>query len=198
MDIEGLRERKKLATRESICEAAMRLALERGLERVRVHDIAAEAGVSPRTYNNYFSSKEQAVCALMVDRAPRLGEALRDRPPEEPLADAISSSIISVNPGPRREMIHLIMSTPALHSEFLKVMALRESTFAEAIADRVDAPPAELFPQLMAAAYSTAGRVVMQKWLAADGDADYASMLREALELLAPMARAYEQAHVRR
>ncbi|HEY5017289.1 MAG TPA: helix-turn-helix domain-containing protein, partial [Streptosporangiaceae bacterium] len=59
----GLRERKKLATRQALGAAAMRLAIERGLENVLVEDIAAAADVSPRTFNNYFASKYEAICA---------------------------------------------------------------------------------------------------------------------------------------
>jgi len=43
--------------------AALRLAVERGLENVTVEDITAEAGVSLRTFGNYFSSKYEAICA---------------------------------------------------------------------------------------------------------------------------------------
>ncbi len=43
--------------------------VERGLENVLVEDIAAAAGVSPRTFNNYFASKYEAICALALDRA---------------------------------------------------------------------------------------------------------------------------------
>ena len=44
----GLRERKKVATRRALGLAAMRLAVERGLENVLVEDIAEAAGVSTR------------------------------------------------------------------------------------------------------------------------------------------------------
>ncbi|MEV6641490.1 helix-turn-helix domain-containing protein [Amycolatopsis sp. NPDC051371] len=82
-----LRERKKLATREALSVAALRLALERGPGNVRVDDIADAAGVSPRTYNNYFSSREQAIVAAMTaERVLRIAAALRARPATEPLA----------------------------------------------------------------------------------------------------------------
>src|SRR5258708_36515961 len=84
MEDGGLRARKKLATREALSRAALRLALERGLENVRVEDIAAAAGGSPRTYNNYFSSREEAICALRSRRAGRIAAARRAPPPGGP------------------------------------------------------------------------------------------------------------------
>ena len=65
----GLRERKSSPPGRRSGEAAMRLAIERGLDKVLVEDIAAAADVSTRTFNNYFASKYEAICALMLDRA---------------------------------------------------------------------------------------------------------------------------------
>lgn len=57
----GLRERKRIATRRAIQRAVLRLATERGLEQLTIEDISREADVSPRTFFNYFGSKDAAV-----------------------------------------------------------------------------------------------------------------------------------------
>src|SRR6266498_2570771 len=170
----GLRERKKLATREALSWAAVRLALERGLHRVRVDDIAAAAGVSPRTYNNYFSSREEAICAAAAARARQVGAALRARPPDEPLGEAIIRAMVDRyvrNGEPDKRMIRLIVSEPALRGEFLKTVAARD-----------------LEPRLLAVVVSGATRVATVHWLRPDVDASFASVAETALRLVVPPA----------
>src|SRR3954468_8253184 len=85
----GLRARKKLTTRQALARGALRLAVERGPGNVRREDIAAAVNVSLRTFNNYFSSKEDAIVWLAVERAVGIGDRLRGRPADEPLGDAL-------------------------------------------------------------------------------------------------------------
>jgi AcrR family transcriptional regulator len=144
----GLRERKKVATRHALGVAALRLAMERGLENVLVEDIAEAAGVSARTFNNYFGSKYEAICALRFDRAMRIGAALRERPADEPLWDAIVAAVMSEYGSADRAFdedwmasIRLVTSTQALRGEYLKVQAMMQHSLAEAIALRVGFKP---------------------------------------------------------
>lgn len=57
----GLRERKRLATRRAIQRATLTLSTQNGFDRVTVDEISNVAQVSPRTFFNYFPSKEAAV-----------------------------------------------------------------------------------------------------------------------------------------
>lgn len=66
---DGLRERKKRATRSALQSSAVALFRRHGPDAVTVEDICADAGVSPRTFFNYFSTKEEAVF-LMEEGVP--------------------------------------------------------------------------------------------------------------------------------
>jgi AcrR family transcriptional regulator len=183
----GLRERKKAETREAISHAAVELALRDGLENVRVADVAAAADVSPRTYNNYFASIPEAVCADLTDRALALAGAVLLRPRAEPLHEAIANAILDQQDGePDRRLIRMILHTPALRGEFFKAMVARDTALAEVISERTGTQPGDLYPQILAAAVSGVTRVVTQRWLQ-DDTADYATLLREALAMVAPM-----------
>jgi AcrR family transcriptional regulator len=206
----GVRERKKVATRKAISAAALRLARERGPENVRVDDIAEAANVSPRTYNNYFSSREQAIMvALAAERGLRIGDALRARPAGEPLDEAVVGAVVEQYTGdgePDRETLALITSAPALQAEFLDTIAAIERPLAEAIAARTgtDAGPADgdseaggdsgtrcaLGPEVLAAAVSAAARVAAERWLRPDPETPFSAMLLDALTWITPALRA--------
>ncbi|MGW0594074.1 TetR/AcrR family transcriptional regulator [Streptosporangium sp. NPDC002607] len=193
-DAPDLRARNRQATREAISHAALRLAIEQGphgLALVRVHDIATAAGVSPRTYNNYFSSRAEAICAFQADQSTRAGQALRSRPADEPLDQAVIAAVIELytNPEPDRAGLRMIMSTPELEGEALKAFTMAEGPLAEAIAARTGTDPGrDLFPAVTAAAIAGAIRVAGRHWLEPGNPESFATTLRRALTCVFPAA----------
>src|SRR5215467_338107 len=187
-DMAGLRERKKQATREALRLAALRLAVEKGWDQVRVEDIAAEAGVSTRTFNNYFTSKDEAFLATAYDRGARMQAALAARPAQEPLWPAVIEAVVH---GFADQAIDLrqarrIRPTPTLAAEQLKATAVIEHGLAEGIARRIGADVEHnLYPRLVAAAVISATRVTIEHWLRTESDLPFPLVLREALERVA-------------
>src|SRR5215831_7108200 len=186
-DQPGLRERKKRATREALRLAALRLAVEKGWEQVRVEDIAAEAGVSTRTFNNYFASKDEAFLATAYDRGARQA-ALAARPAGEPLWPAVIEAVIY---GFADETIDLrqarrIRPTSALAAEQLKATAVIEQGLAEGVAQRIGADVEhDLYPRLVAAAVTSATRVTIEHWLRTESGLPFPLVLRNALQRVA-------------
>jgi AcrR family transcriptional regulator len=195
----GLRERKKSETRAALSWAAIRLIVERGADNVLVEDIAAEAGVSPRTFNNYFSSKGEAVAARHLDRCRQLAQDLRDRPDGEPLWTAITHSVlaqlepgpeVTAHPRPDREQwttgVRAMMQAPSLQAEMLRAGTLAEADIAAAIADRTGTDvERDLYPRLVAAAVMAAQNICQERFIKSGGTVEMGQLLTEALNQFA-------------
>lgn len=84
-----LRERKKEQTRKTIHRAALQLAISRGPAQVTIDDIADRAGISPRTFFNYFTSKDEAYVGFTSRAAETIACALRARPAGESITAGV-------------------------------------------------------------------------------------------------------------
>jgi AcrR family transcriptional regulator len=187
----GLRERKKLATRQALARTAMLLALERGLENVRVEDITDAVSVSRRTFTNYFSSKEEAIASLSAGRAARAAEALRQRPAGEPLAEALAEAFAAQHEAAtnvdrdRMERIWTLVASPALVGEYLKTLARAEAPLAKAISERSGTDPGDLYSHVLAAAVTAAVRAATRHWIASHGADSLPDLIRQAVRQIA-------------
>src|SRR5216683_2917226 len=91
----SLRERKKLATRRLLRRAALDLVAQRGLTNVTVEDIAEAADVSPRTFFNYFPSKEAALFGADPERIAALRDGVLHQAPGQSALGALRQVLVA-------------------------------------------------------------------------------------------------------
>lgn len=183
------RELYKEQTRLDLALAAFELAKSEGLAAVRVPQIAAAVGVSPRTFNNYFASKEQAIAWLAGRHAAGTASLLRERPSDEPLGQALVEAILGqyrparddgLPPHWLRDFRALVAREPALHGEYLTAMASAERDVGDAIIERVPSL-STLQARVVAAMVAGAERAAVMHWMNTPSGALTATV-REAVE----------------
>ncbi|WP_326615047.1 TetR family transcriptional regulator [Streptomyces scopuliridis] len=211
----GLRERKKQATRAALAEAAVRLAAEHGAENVTVEAISEAAGVSPRTFFNYFDSHDDAF--VMIDRGigERVRRAVREAPASVPALDAVREALATeLADVEEQQEIWELRATVLQRSPHLLVRGMgahmaEELELAEAIAERLGAPAFRtaggergsrgpgpcahvpdtsalgLYPRLLAAVATTAVRVAVEHWCAQGPEVTFPDIFRRVFAHLA-------------
>ncbi|MEV4421831.1 TetR family transcriptional regulator [Patulibacter sp. NPDC049589] len=159
---EGLRERKKRLTRQLISDTATWMFCERGFDKVRVSEVAAEAGVSEKTVFNYFPTKESLVFDREDDVVEGVRKALTDRGPDESPTQAMVAFI-------ERECTHIdalgseyqpmflaflrmIDETPALQAARQQMAAKLVAVARDALAASVGVDPRDPEPYVAAQA----------------------------------------------
>ena len=191
----SLRERNKEATREAIAEAAVQLGMRHGIDAVRNEDIAEAAGVSPRTFSNYFANKYEALTFRHAGRMRYAAEALRGRPSGESLWVAIRAAVsapwIDAEVGPDAPSpstvaeLRLLFGSRALQGEILKAATEPQNSFAQAIADRLgltDGP--DIYARQVAAAVTVVTQIAIEAFLQADPPVPQLPLISEALDRL--------------
>jgi AcrR family transcriptional regulator len=189
----GLRERKKLRTREAITAAALRLFAERGFDGTTVEDIATAADVSRRTFFRYFARKEDVLVGWKQQMAAELQHALAARPADEAPLDAVHGALAAVarqykeDPELTLGLVRLFERAPALHAEVDHIAW--DVVLGEGLARRLRVDPArDPRPRLIATVGFAVLNATVQSWVADGGrgdlvallDAGFAALRREA------------------
>lgn len=172
----GLRERKKQATLDALRRTAIRLAAQRGVDAVTVEEICAEVGVSPRTFFNYFPSKEEALAT--EPPGPPDEAALARFEAGGPTGDLVEDLRQLVVPHLARrlpsadEIRHwrrLVHAEPRLHARFHAAFVAAEARIGQALAARLGTPPDDVGTQLLATVVTGALRLSVARYMAAGG-----------------------------
>jgi AcrR family transcriptional regulator len=179
----SLRERKKLATRRSLRRHALRLVAERGFAHVTVEDIAEAADVSPRTFFNYFPSKEAALFGGDPDRVTALRNAvLHQAPGESPLealrqvlaaeARTITEELSELggDPADILRRVKAVRADPHVRAAQSAHMASIEGALAEALAERLGADTElDPYPAILASVATAVIRATTFFWARSGG-----------------------------
>lgn len=141
--IPGLRERKKIRTRETIRREAFRLIQEHGYAATTVEQIAEAAEVSPSTFFRYFPTKESVLLADDMD--PMILNALEEQPadlsPSQAVRRAYQAAMANLSEDQREfenTRQRLMFSIPELKAAMYDEYYRTITTFAEAVGRRID------------------------------------------------------------
>lgn len=189
---EGRRDRKKAETRQAIAAAALRLTLEHGPDGVTVEQISEAADVAPRTFFNYFSSKEEAILGADPERRAGLQADLAARPESEAPIDALRATLVAhaIAYADEAEQwaqhAQLSREHPSLFRTHVASFAEFERGLVQIIADRMGVDPErDLYPSLVVTTALTTMRVVLGYWQANRPGEPLSDVLDEAFRALA-------------
>jgi AcrR family transcriptional regulator len=196
--VTGLRERKKLDTRRALSDAALKLAVQGGFDSVTREAIADLAGVSLRTFNNYFNGKYDALAYRQTERLRRSIAVLRERPADEPLWTSIAEAVLAPldedfrdatgeeKKIPSRaelaEVRKLLMrpeirdaANKELFDEWLEVIAVRTGTD----------PDRDVYPRLVTAVVHAVGDAATEIYVRADPPVAITTLIRTGFDEVA-------------
>jgi AcrR family transcriptional regulator len=184
----GLRERKKLKTRESIQREAMRLFRKNGYDKTTIEQIAAAVEISPSTFFNYFPSKEDVVLYDAYD--PVVASLLIARPPDERLSVSVRAVLLSMAAvfEQDRDIIlarsKLVIEEPALRALLWEQLEKARDLICGVIAQRYGRDPDDLDVRIVVMALLAGVMEATREWARLDGRVPMSEFLNRAVDLV--------------
>jgi len=189
----GLRERKKLKTKEAIQREALRLFQEQGYDETTIEQIAAAAEISPSTFFNYFPTKEDVVLFDRYD--PMLESFVASLPKDEPLSRTIERalSMFASTIETDRQAIFvrakLGLEVPEIRARFWEELEKAQNLFAGIVATRTGRKATDFELRVLAMVLVTASFEASVEWIRRGGEGDMFALVKEALDVSGVLAR---------
>jgi len=181
----GLRERKKIKTREAIQQQALRLFREQGYYETTIEQIAEAAEISPSTFFRYFPTKEALL--LEDDYDPLLIEAFRKQPPDlsplQAIRRAVRTGFAQIPEEIRnsiRERMSYMLTVPEVRAASLNYALNTMNMISGMIAERTGRDEGDLYVRNIAGAIIGAFLTV-QHYALTHPDEDYLEVFDRVL-----------------
>lgn len=187
-------------TREALRRAALVRFLAQGVEDTSAEQIAADAGVSLRTFYRHFTAKHDLLFADYDAGLQWFRSALAARPPGEPITESVQAAIFAFPYDVEAVTRIAALRTGELDPErIVRHIRQVEADFADAVAERLrrqvpKAPDSQLRITVTARCIAAAVFGAMEVWMLGEDRslAELARMCRTALDSLAnPQFRHY-------
>ncbi len=170
--------------RGRLASAALSLYAERGFEQTSVAEIAEQAGLTERTFFRYFSDKREVLFWGARALEELLVAAVANAPDSAAPIDVVCAALEEAGPvfDERREFSRQRQAVIAANAELQERELIKLASLAAAIAEAlrrrgVGDPAASLTAEAGIAVF----KIAFARWIAADGEADLAQLIRASL-----------------
>lgn len=186
--VESVRERKRRETSQRIVEAGTRLFIAHGYEATTLDAIAAEAGISRRTFFYYFKSKDDILLSMQSGLGDMLAAALQSEPVDQPPIDSVRHAMVKIaaiyDLDEMLALDRLMRSSEAVQARKQASYVQHEATLFVALRDRWPEPARETALRLVAMLSIGALRLSLDVFNREGGRRSLAILLEEAFDAL--------------
>jgi len=186
---EGLRERKRRQTQQRIAEIGQRLFLSKGYDSTTLDAIAAEAGISRRTFFSYFKSKDDIIFFWLDADSVSLIASLLKTSPDVPPLDAVRDVMVKhIARYTTEQMIavdKLMLSSESLLARKQAHYEEQEQALFNALCEVWRQPERRAALRMVAMVSIGAMKIALQAWREQSGQRrSAAKFLRDAFDTL--------------
>ncbi|HUQ56379.1 TetR/AcrR family transcriptional regulator [Lentzea sp.] len=196
MEVMGLRERRRIQTREAIIGATLDLCAQRGFGATTVDAIAERADVSRRTFFRFFPTKENVLIALESDFFDAAVDVLSGSGRTGLVIELVGEALVEATTrfddewcARFVEAARVIDEIPAVEAVGLELCARTAGRLREVLRPREDRTPDHVVELALESAVS-GWRLARRRWLRHDnpGFAELRELVREHVDALAAAA----------